>query len=98
MAGKAQAAYLEAVGDRPESISAHVKLGEQEAVHVLQAMRRTNPHRDTARFRVQLGNLARQAGRIPEARHHYDIALENVSGDPAARARRKQLPVMEAGP
>ena len=84
--------------DRPESISAHAKLGEQEAVRVLETMKRYNPHRDTARFRVQLGDLARQAGRIPEARHHYDMALENVPGDPAAQARREQLSAMEAGP
>ena len=88
---QARAAYLEAVEDLPESISAHAKLGEQEAVRVLEAMKRYNPHLATTLFRVQLGDLARQAGRIHEARHHYEIALENVPGDSAVLARRKQL-------
>lgn len=92
---RAHAAYIEAVKDLPESISAHAKLGEQEAVRTLETMKRYNPHRDTARFRVRLGELARQAGRISEARHHYDIALENVPGDPTAEARRNALPTAQ---
>jgi len=95
---KAHAAYLAAVEDLPESLSAHAKLGEPQAVQTLETMNRYNPNRNTARFRVQLGDLARQAGRIAEARHHYDIALENAPGDPVAQARRDALPAAEARP
>jgi tetratricopeptide (TPR) repeat protein len=84
-------AYRQAVEDQPESLSAHRKLGEEEFVGVLERMRRFNPNRDTARFRVQLGDLARRAGRTDEARHHYRRALANVPGHEAAGERLAEL-------
>jgi tetratricopeptide (TPR) repeat protein len=105
-------AYERAVADRPDEPSARRKLArvlresgedgaaarEEEIADLLERMRRFNPRRDTASFRLRLGDLARLVGRIAEARHHYSVASENVPGSADERLRLLRLDREGAGP